>query len=249
MTSATASLAAHLLSVRKGVSAPLTQVPADLVPTTVTEAYAVQNSVAAALGPVHGWKVGASSPEAEPSAAPLHEDTLFPDGVVIPADFLRHRGVEAEIAWRFAHDVGDTITRETVLNAIGSVHPVIEIVDTRYERPASQPSLAHMADQQSHGALVIGAAFSHWKTFDPTSEHFVLRIDHRQTAERIGGNAAGDPLRLLVWLARHAAERGLPITAGTIVTTGSLSGATFVPHRTHVSACFDTLGSVSAFLA
>ncbi|NHN87183.1 2-keto-4-pentenoate hydratase [Acetobacter conturbans] len=241
--------AQKLQAVRKAESAPISSLAASLVPETKEAAYAVQNFVASSMGPVKGWKVGASDALAEPSAAPLHGETLFSDGAVIAADFFRHRGVEVEFAYRFDRAVGADITRETVLAAVGSVHPAIEIVDTRFAQPASQAPLAHMADQQSHGALILGPAFTDWTAFDPSHEHFVMRVDHRRVSEQVGGNAAGDLSRLLVWLAGHAAARGMPIEAGTVVTTGSLSGAFFVPHRTHVNVRFYTLGEVSVFLA
>ena len=239
---------AHHLQAARSDSDAIEALPASLVPATEEEAYAVQNAVAASMGPVCGWKVGAGSPEAEPSAAPLHQETLFKDGAIIPADFFRHRGVEAEFAYRFDRVVGNDLTPEAILSAVGSVHPAIEIVDTRFIAPGSQHRLAHMADQQSHGALIIGSAFADWRHFQPAQEHFTMRVDHQCVSDQVGGNTAGDLPRLLVWLARHAAERNMPIQAGTIVTTGSLSGAFFVPHRTHISVRFDTLGKVSAFL-
>ncbi|MCH4090954.1 2-keto-4-pentenoate hydratase [Acetobacter sp.] len=241
-------LARTLHVVRKGDAPPIISLPPHFIPDSEEAAYEVQNHVAALSGPVRGWKVGASGPDAEPSAAPLHAETLFTDGVILPADFFNHRGVEAEIAYRFDRAVGTDLTPDAVLSAIGSVHPAIEVVDTRFIAPDTQPRLAHMADQQNHGALILGPAFSDWRRFDPAQEKFVMRIDHRRVSEQIGGNAAGDLTRLLIWLAAHAARRGLPIEAGTIVTTGSLSGAFFVPHRTHVSVQFDTLGTVTAFL-
>ncbi|NHO33074.1 2-keto-4-pentenoate hydratase [Acetobacter fallax] len=246
------TLAGHLLSARTSSATPLAGVSKAFIPADETEAYSVQDEVTRALGPVCGWKVGASSPEAEPAAAPLHAGTIFPNGAIIPADLCRHRGVEAEIAWRFSQGVtgpAENITRTAVMDAIGSVHPVIELVDTRFAEPGSQHPLVHLADQQNHGALIVGPAIKSWRSHDPLSEPVTMRIDHRKVLSRTGGNAAGDPMRLLLWLARHAAQRGLPIEAGTIVTTGSVTGTQFVPHRTHVSAEFGTLGQVSAFLA
>lgn len=242
------TLARTLHVVRKGEAPPIISLPPHFIPDSEEAAYDVQNHVAALSGPVRGWKVGASGPDAEPSAAPLHAETLFADGVVLPADFFRHRGVEAEIAYRFDRAVGPDLSPDAVLSAVGSVHPAIEVVDTRFIEPGCQSRLTHMADQQNHGALILGPAFSDWRKFDPTQEKFVMRIDHRRVSEQVGGNAAGDLTRLLVWLAGHAARRGLPIEAGTVVTTGSLSGAFFVPHRTHVNVRFDTLGTVTAFL-
>ncbi len=250
--SATRALADHLMDVRERRAEPVASLVPMLIPSDEQKAYAVQDEIVRRLGSVVGWKVGARSPDAEPSAAPLHRETVFQNGAIIPAGLCRHRGVEAEIAWCFARTPElkpENLMRESVLDAIGSVHPVIELVDTRFRETGSQHPLAHLADQQNHGALIVGPALRDWRTYDSNLETITVRIDHRKSVTRPGINAAGDPLRLLVWLARHAAQRGLPLESGTIVTTGSLTGTLFVPHRTHVSAEFSMSGRVSAFLA
>ncbi|GEN62029.1 2-keto-4-pentenoate hydratase [Acetobacter oeni] len=246
------NLTEYLLSIRDSRSEPLITVPEVLIPADEHAAYEIQDRVARQLGDIRGWKVGAGSPDAVPAAAPLHAETIFPNGAVIPAEMCRHRGAEAEIAYRFRHhpegDPANT-TRETVLNAIESVHPVIELVDTRFAEPGSQHRLAHLADQQSHGVLIVGDAIRNWCLTDSFSETITVRVDHGKSLEKVARNAAGDPIRLLMWLAGHAVQRGMPFGAGTIVTTGSLTGTLFVPHRTHLSAEFGTSGRVSTFLA
>lgn len=250
--SSSIAFASLLLAVRAGRTEALVTTPEGLTPGSEAAAYEVQDEIVRHLGPVVGWKVGAANPEAEPAAAPLHAETVFPNGAIIPADACQYRGVEAEIAYRFARSLDgppDSFTRTAVEEAIGSIHPVLELIDTRFTAPASQAQLAHLADQQSHGALIVGPACADWRRINPLAEPLSVRIDHRAIVEKIGTNNGGDPIRLLVWLARHAAARGLPIQPGTLVTTGSMSGTEFVPHRTHVSAIFANLGAVSAFLA
>ncbi|GCE88671.1 2-oxopent-4-enoate hydratase [Komagataeibacter diospyri] len=248
----TTSLPELLLAIRRGQLPPPTSVDGALVPDTEADAYAVQDTVGRSLGPVGGWKVGASSPDAEPACAPIHTTTIFGDGDTVPANTCHHLGVEAEIGYRFARTLPPRATpwtRDEVLDAIGTAHPVIEILDTRFARPGSLHKLLHAADQQSHGALIVGPGTSAWRTLDPIHERVVLRIDGKVVKDHIGGNSAGDPLRMLVWLANHAARRGMGIDAGCVVTTGSTTGTIFVAHGTDVEASFPALGSVRAYLA
>ncbi len=49
-----------------------------------------------------------------------------------------------------------------------------------------------------------------------------------EQVEAAGGNPAGDPLRLVTWLANHGAHRGRPLRAGDIVAMGSCTGLRFV---------------------
>lgn len=247
-------LADRLLAVRHGAS-PLAGLEPGLVPQSEAEAYGVQDEVArglrSMLGEVTGWKIGAPSHEGTPFAAPLHEATLFFGDTRIPAGTLRHYGVEAEIVYRFARDL---LPRERlwsldeVLDAVGSVHTAIEIIDTRFERPNSQPRLAHLADQGSHGALIIGEGQMAWRRLSPVSETVHLVLSDGRVIEHIGGNSAGDPRRLLVWLANHASARGMPLKAGCVVTTGSMTDTIFVPPGTTATAQIASLAPVSVIL-
>ena len=230
-------------AIRAGHTPPPATVDPALVPPTEMAAYAVQDAMARELGPIVGWKVGASGPEAEPAAAPIHKATVFGKGATVPHGLCRHLGVEGEIGYRFAHALParpEAYTRAEVLAAIGTIHPVIEIVDTRFEKPASQ---------QSHGALIIGPGQTGWQAVNPVAERVILSIGGKVVVDQTGGNAAGDPLRLLVWLANHAARRGIGIGAGCLVTTGSATGTIFVAHGTDVEARFPSIGQVTAHLA
>lgn len=241
-----------LLSVRNGKTAPPAHVPDSQIPLSIEDAYTIQDEVARHLGPIAGWKVGSETPASEPFCAPIHTSTIFTDGATVPAELCRHLGVEAEIAYRFAHDLPPRTrewTRDEVLGAIGTIHPAIEILDTRFAQPGSQHKLLHTADQQSHGALIVGPGVADWRRFTPVQEPVVLTINNRIVAEHTGGNSAGDPLRLLVWLANHASRRKIGIAAGDIVTTGSTTGTIFVEHDADITACFPAIGSVRAHLA
>lgn len=248
----TTSLPDLFLAIRRGQLSPPAAVDQALVPVTEAAAYAVQDAVARHLGPIEGWKVGASGPDAEPACAPIHAATIFRDGGTVPAGTCRHLGVEAEIGYRFARALPPRATpwtREDVLGAIGTAHPVIEILDTRFDQPGSQHRLLHAADHQSHGALIVGPGTTAWRTLDPVHEPVVLRIDGRVVKDHTGGNSAGDPLRMLVWLANHASRWGIGIGTGCLVTTGSTTGTIFVPHGTDVTASFPAVGQVSTHLA
>ncbi|MCE2563521.1 2-keto-4-pentenoate hydratase [Komagataeibacter sp. FNDCF1] len=251
-TSSIPTLTELFLAVRRGQVPPPATIDPALVPRDVAGACAVQDAVGGFLGPIGGWKVGADGPQAEPGAAPIHTATMFTTGATVPPDLCRHLGVEGEIGYRFAHALParpEGYTRAEVLAAIGTIHPVIEIIDTRFEEPGSQHRLLHMADQQSHGALIVGLGQPAWERVNPAEERVVLTVDDRTVADHVGGNAAGDPLRLLVWLANHASQRGLGMAAGCLVTTGSATGTVFVGHGTDVKASFPSIGQVTAHLA
>ena len=225
--------------------------PADWRPSTAAEADRVQDTVASLLrptdGPVVAWKVGAASPAAEPSAAPIHAASLFAGAPGPDRARLRLIGAEAELAYRLDRvprlDADGTCTIEAIADAIGSVHVAIEILDTRFGAIPDDPLLAR-ADQANHGALIVGPGLRDWRRIVPVETAVVLAIDGQAAVSRVGGNNAGDPLRLLAWLAGHAASRGMPLHAGSVVTTGSTTGTLFVGPDAAIEARFEGVGAL-----
>lgn len=243
-----------LLNARKSGHC-LQQIPSSCVPQNAEEAYAVQDRVARALRPssgsIHGWKVGAPTPDSEPFCAPLHKKTIFSGNTELPAELCRIYGVEAEIVYVFGTSLPQhriPWTEQDVREAITSAHAAIEIFDTRFCEPHSQSNLTHLADQGNHGALIYGASLTDWQRLIPVKERVQLTLNGKTVVDHIGGNSAGDTIRLLVWLANHAARRGLPIQAGTVVTTGSTMGTKFVPAGTVANVQIGPLPAVSVTL-
>jgi 2-keto-4-pentenoate hydratase len=226
----------------------LSALPQGCRPGDLTEAYAIQDRVTRELGPVVAWKVGAGSPEAAPSRAPITASTLLKDGDRLPAAALNHIGVEVEIAYRFARDLParpQPYTREEVLAAIGSAHPAIEIADSRYAVWASQDRLSHVADQLNHGALIIGPGRTDWANVDPARQKVRLTLNGKLATEVVGGNPVGDLFRLLHWLANDGARSLGGLKAGCFVTTGSCTGVNFVKAPVEVLAELPGLGRVT----
>jgi 2-keto-4-pentenoate hydratase len=221
--------------------------PEDCRPQDLDDAYAIQDLVIAGLGAVAAWKVGARGPDGAPSCAAIAETSLFESGARLPAEAFHLVGLEAEIAYRMARDLparNDPYSREEVLAAIGSVHPAIEIADTRFATWGSQDRLSHVADQLNHGALVIGAGVEDWRRIDPNLQRAVLTVNDAVMSNVVGGNPAGDLLRLVHWLANDGSRAQDGLRAGTIVTTGSLTGIAFETAPARVRADLHGLGTV-----
>lgn len=241
----TAAAAAILLKARRN-SAPVDDLPEACRPGSAEEAYAVQQAVARQLGAVGGWKVGAPAPDAEPMYAPIFASLVLPSPARFPATMLRLFGIEAEIAFRFARAIPAGGDRAAVLAAVGSVHPVIEVVESRFTDFRKADKWSVLADNQSNGALVYGPAIADWQTIDLARPPVRVLFDGAEAARCTTGNSGGDPIRLLVAQANHAMSRGTPIEAGQIVTTGSTTGMAFAKAGATVIADFGAYGSVEA---
>jgi 2-keto-4-pentenoate hydratase len=217
-------------------------------PADPEQAYAVQDAVAGRLGPVGGWKVGAKAPDATPNAAPILASLMKPAPASWPPGMLHMRGVEAEVAFRIARDLepqGQRLAEQDVYGSIRSVHVAIEIVDTRLCDWRNVDRLWILADNQSNGGFVFDPVGMPWRGNDFSDVPVRLAVDGRVVVEGRGGNPAGDPQWLLVWLVNHCVQCRGGLRAGTIVTTGSYTGMIFVEPGATVEAEFSGLGSAS----
>lgn len=223
--------------------APLGTLPAALIPPTAEAAYAAQTVLVARLvprfGPIVGWKVGAPSPTAEPAASPLLADLVQPSPARFGGPRLRLRGIEAEVAFRFGQALPprrEPYGEAEVSAAIHSIHPAIELVETRFQAWEGPPGLAKLADLGSNGGFCFGAGATDWRSRDLARPTVSLEIDGEPIAERTGGNTAGHPMRTLVWLVNHTGRLGHGLKAGDIVTTGSHTGLVFAGQDSRVVA-------------
>lgn len=234
-----------LLDARKrGVM--LRALPAGCEPADYDEAYAVQDVVSKALGPVGGWKVGVREPGAEPTYAPMPESAIVRSGYHMPAYPAGKCGIECEIAVCMKADLPPRDTPYTdaeVLAAIETVHPAIEIVTYRIEAHAHTSRVHLAADAFGNGAFVYGDGRADLVgKLDQTRQRALLDIDGEHWVDRVGGNAAGDIFKLITRLANHLSTRGQGLRAGQFVTTGSCTGIVFVDGGEEVRADFPDIG-------
>jgi 2-keto-4-pentenoate hydratase len=225
----------------------LTDLPANLQPQTLDEAYAIQDRVIAALGEIGGWKIGAPSPDAIPMYAPMPLAWIAASGSVLAGDRWRYRGLEAEIAFLVGTDLpsrAQPYSREETLAAMASCHPAIEILESAFTDPSQATPLAKNADLQVHGGFVYGPAAPNWQSIDFSKEHVVLAVDGVVRVECTGSNTSGDLLRLLPWLANEGAARTGGLRKGQWITTGSWTGNTLASSRCPVEVLFSTVGRV-----
>lgn len=240
-----------LLEARRGHT-PLTALPEGARPGSVADAYAIQDGVTQALGPVGAWKIGAKSPADLPLSAPIQQADVLADGVQVPRNRFNIVIIEAEVAFRFGRDLPAPATSSgapyddaAVLAAIESAHPAIEIVDTRFADIDRLDPFSKLADFQMNGALVVGPAVRDWQALDLKGITASVTIDGVQAIEKTGANPAGDPRWLALWAANNLIARGQPIRAGQVVTTGSYIGMLPAPQGGEIVATLSGVGSVS----
>ena len=242
--------AAVITMARQGRMPRPLDLPVALRPCDADQAYAVQDAVVRERGEIAGWKVGAASPQALPARAALTRDSVFvaPAGQALhlPAAGFAVMGVEAELVYELGADLPERATSYSageVLAAMASVRAAIEVCDTRFAAWAQQGAWSRLADQACHGALIVGSGMADVAAVQPLAQGVSLSVNGAVAVQHATwSNPAGDPLRLLTWLANEGARSLGGLCAGQWVTTGSCTGTVLVAPGTVVVADFPGLG-------
>ena len=242
--------AANALLNARRTGQPLTDLPQNVQPQSLDEAYAIQDRIAAAFGEIGGWKIGAPSHDASPMYAPMPAAWMTAAPTTLTGPRWRYRGLEAEIAFLVGQDLPPRAdgqppyTREEVMAAMASCHPAIELLEPAFSDPSQANRMSMIADLQMHGGFVYGPAVPNWQSIDFSKEKVTLIVDGVVRVERTGSNTAGDLLRLLPWLANQGAPRTGGLRKGQWITTGSWTGNTPGCESSTVEVLFSTAGRV-----
>lgn len=240
--------AARLLVLAHHSGQTLEALPASCRPTTLEQAYAIQDLVLRQLGPVGGWKVGAPSPDAEPTCAPLPQAGIQAAPACLSVGRLHIRGVEVEAGVVLRQDLpprAQPYLLHEVLEAIDYVCVAVEIVESRFRNRDQVGRLSTLADLASHGAAVylptgVGARpVTAWQW-----PHARLRLDSGPALASLSQNPAGDITRLLVWLANHASRRKIGLKRGQLIITGSCLPLLLAQADDAIQAQLDGIGQL-----
>lgn len=243
-----------ILAARRGkaILAPL----GAAAPVDAAAGYAVQRSVAEALGavPPAGFKIGAtakgmqaylglSAPVAGFVAA---EGLRAPGATVRFADYLAP-GVECEVGVRLGRDLAaGPCSPDQAAACVAEVFAGIEIVEKRYGDLAALGVPTLIADQVFHAGGVCGAPAAGWPGLDLGAVAGRITVDGVAKGEGVGADLLGHPMNSLAWLAESgcaAAFGGL--RAGQVVFLGSVTPPIWLDRPGLVEVAFSGLGTVT----
>jgi 2-keto-4-pentenoate hydratase len=261
MSPAAVSEAAALLWSNWTARGRVAELPAACRPADRAEGYAIQAALARASGqPTVAWKIAATSAAGQahigvdgPLAGRYLRDRVLAPGASVPLEGNAMRVAEVEFAFRMARDLPprDTpYTLDETMAAVASLHPSVEVPDSRYEDfvHAGAPQL--IADCACACWLVLGeASAGDWRSRDLAAHPVSASIGGRTVAEGSGAAALGDPRIALAWIANELRVHGPGLAAGDVVTTGTcIVPAAVAPGDVFV-ADYGPLGTLSLSFA
>jgi 2-keto-4-pentenoate hydratase len=226
-----ATKAAEFIAAAHANRATYVNLPAEVAPTTVAEAYAAQEALrelwAPQLGRVAGLKIATTTKVMQqlmgidhPCGGMIYESRIHTSPAAIHrADYV-HVVVECELAVRLGRDLlpsAAPFTRETVREAVAEVMASFELIEDRNADYKQTNALTLIADNAWNGGIVLGPAMKP-PAGDLNGIMGRLMIDGKEARS----GRTDDPMGALAWVANLAVERNRPMTKGMVVITGSV---------------------------
>jgi 2-keto-4-pentenoate hydratase len=231
--------------------------PASARPHTLAEGYRAQALLPAALGDaVVGYKLAATAATGQqhigvnaPIIGRLLASRVVSDGSTLAMQGNRMLVAECEFVFKLASDLPPReapYQRDEVMAAVASLHPGLEIPDSRFADFASAGAAQLAADNACTHWMVIGAATDvNWRDENLAEHATCLRVNGQIVARGHGKDVLGDPRNALTWLANQCTVLGEGLRAGQVITTGVTGQPGAITNGDQITADLGEFGSVS----
>ena len=229
-------------------------------PMSTAQGYAAQAQLPMVSGrEVVGWKIAATSANGQahinvggPLAGRLLSGQVFESGATVPSTGNRMRVAEPEFAFAMGQDLppqAAPYTQRQVMAAVASLHPALEVPDSRLEPFTAAGEAQLLADNACARHFVLGpAAPDVWRDLDLSTYPVQARVEQgnllKYTREGTGGNVLGDPRIALTWLANQLSSLSITLQKGHVVTTGTCMVPLELQPGESASADYGPLGRV-----
>jgi 2-keto-4-pentenoate hydratase len=230
-------------------------------PTSRIDAYAVQALLEAkSAKPLFGWKIAATSIAGQkhigvdgPMAGRLLAERVRPIGAKISLLNNRMKVAESEFAFKMKHSLtprSQAYTVDEVIAAVGSLHPAIEIPDSRFAKFETMGAPSLIADNACTNFVIIGqAATCNWRAMNLALHAVTASVTNAHGLEHhhgVGSNVLGDPRIALAWIANELSSLGITLAKDQVVITGTCIVPIAVQAGDAVDVNFGPIGSVQA---
>jgi 2-keto-4-pentenoate hydratase len=215
----------------------------DSIGESLPFAYDVQDQVNQALAggatvaqTAAGYKIGLTTPRMQamcgvdqPVAGVVFARRLHTSPATVAVAPFMHLGVESEIAVQLAESLpAAELDENNVLACLARVCAAFELIDDSAADYKELDAVSLIADNAWNAGLVLGPSMPA-KDFARLKDRAGVLFRNGEALDR--GNSTdvmGDPLQVIIWLARHLAARGVRLQPGQWVSTGSIVTTKFV---------------------
>ena len=235
----------------------LDAIPQELRPQTRTEGYAIQSHVMdRSVAPLFGWKIAATSLAGQrhinvdgPMAGRLLAEKAVEVGGAVSLATSKMRVAEIEFAFRFGRRLPPRLEPYAigeVMDAVETLHPAIEIPDSRYDDFCAVGAPQLIADNACANLYVIGeAAKDDWRDVDLAKHPVVAFVSGKSRHDGTGAAVLGDPRIALAWIVNELSGLGIAVQPGQVVITGTCVTPISVEAGDEVTGDLGRFGRVS----
>jgi 2-keto-4-pentenoate hydratase len=234
----------------------LDELPAQCRPGSRAEGYAIQAELAKLSGQsIVGWKIAATSTAGQqhirvdgPLAGCLLSARAVEAGASVSLAGNSMKVAEAEFAFRMGSPLPKRALAYSVaevLAAVASLHPAIEVPDSRYQDFTRVGAAQLIADVACACWFVIGpAARADWRARDLVQHGVAAYRNGALAGQGSGANVLGDPRAALAWIANELRTHGEGLRVGDVVITGTCLTPVPVSAGDSVKADFGDFGAL-----
>lgn len=225
-------------------------------PADMARAYATQDA-AIALYPdqIVGWKVG-GVPDGQRVALGVHRVA----GPIFAGNLLKANGrlleveaieggffaIEAEFVARVAEDLPAekrAWTLEEAAERIDAVFIGVELAGSPLSEINDLGSAVVASDFGNNAGLIVGLEVPDWRSaLDQIAVETV--IDGVSVGRGLASSLAGGAMESARFMMEHGAGRGRPLTAGTLISTGAVTGVHRVFAPAEAACRFEGVGEI-----
>jgi 2-keto-4-pentenoate hydratase len=211
---------------------PFRNLPPEIAPKDVPEAYAAQDALVRILGEregrIAGLKIATTTKVMQqlmgidhPCGGVIFERRVHRSPATIRLSDYMNVVIECEVGLRLKSELpvsGAPFTADSVRPAVGAVIPAFELVEDRKADYKQTNALSVIAENCWNAGVVLGADVALTPGRSLTGIAGRLAINGESANE----GRSDDPLATLAWVANLAAARGRALAAGMVVITGSV---------------------------
>ena len=235
----------------------LDALPVSLRPGTRAEGYGVQACIEDfSRQPLYGWKIAATSVNGQrhigvdgPLAGRILAERVIENGGAFQLGASLMRVAELEFAFRMGADLAPRAaeyTQNEVMAAVATLHPAIELPDSRFEHFETAGLAQLVADNACAHYFVLGpTAYDNWRALDLAAHPGRVFRGDVLAEEGVGVNVLGDPRIALTWLVNELSRHGMTLKAGQVVTTGTCVKPLVIAVGDTIEGDLGVLGRVS----
>jgi 2-keto-4-pentenoate hydratase len=233
--------AKELLSRRKaGTKAP--RLDESIRPNSFEDTFAIHDEMAK-IETIGGWKCLFPLSEDKIIAAPIFNVQNGTDVVELFEDKEVAR-VEPEIAFILNRDLPPKdvdYSEAEIIDAIGSAHMALELMQSRFADDAGQSYFESLADCLLNQGAYVGPEIDKAKAMDVSTVK--ITVTQGEEVRELDGKHPNDrAIDGVFWLVNFMSKRGVTLKSGAAIITGSFKGIVPMAFDVETTIAYEGLG-------